>query len=125
MHSIREVDKFVEELCAEFNVPDSKCGEIRIAVKEAATNAVYHGYTNERARLFFFEFEFTEDLVLKFIISDTGKGFDFENLPDPTEASNLKKVNGRGVFLMKKLADRCTFRKNGSEVVLEFELGCS
>lgn len=125
VQSIREVDKFVEELCAEFNVPDSKCGEIRVAVKEATTNAVYHGYTNDKARLFFVEFEFAEDSILKFVITDTGKGFDHESIPDPSDSSNLKKETGRGVFLMKKLADRCTFNKGGSEVVLEFELGCS
>lgn len=122
--SIREVDKYIVELCAEFNVPDSKCGEIRVAVKEATSNAVYHGYTIGRERLFFVEFEFAEDSILKFVVTDTGKGFDHENLPDPTDSSNLKK-KGRGVFLMKKLADRCTFNKGGSEVVLEFELGGS
>ena len=28
-------------------------------------------------------------------------GFDFDNLPDPTDPANIEKPNGRGVFLMK------------------------
>ena len=37
------------------------------------------------------------DRILRFSVKDYGKGFDFENLPDPTAPENIEKENG--VFL--------------------------
>jgi serine/threonine-protein kinase RsbW len=58
---------------------------------------------------------------LFFRITDQGAGFDFENVPDPTAPENLEKPNGRGVFLMRQLADECTFSDEGRIVELRFE----
>jgi serine/threonine-protein kinase RsbW len=43
-------------------------------------------------------------------------GFDPESIPDPTAPENLLKENGRGVFLMKNLADEVNFEHNGTVV---------
>ena len=48
-------------------------------------------------------------------------GFDFENIPDPTSPENIEKPNGRGVFLMRQLADECTFEELGRVAILTFE----
>ena len=55
-----------------------------------------------------------------FNIIDQGKGFDFMNLPDPTAPENLLKENGRGIFLMKNLADEVIFENNGKNVFIYF-----
>ncbi len=47
-------------------------------------------------------------------IHDEGKGFDFENIPDPTTRENSDKVSGRGVFLMRRIMDNVDFYDNGS-----------
>jgi serine/threonine-protein kinase RsbW len=57
---------------------------------------------------------------LRFTIEDEGPGFDYDNLPDPTAPENIEKPHGRGVFLMKKLADNCAFEDNGRVVILDF-----
>jgi serine/threonine-protein kinase RsbW len=61
-----------------------------------------------------------KDKNLTFSIVDEGQGFDYNNLPDPTDPLNIDKVNGRGVFLMKHLADKVEFTGNGTEVLLSF-----
>jgi serine/threonine-protein kinase RsbW len=94
-------------------------------VSEAVTNAIFYGHAPQRARLIFIECDLQENNMLKFVVSDSGNGFDFENVPDPTDPRFIDKEGGRGVFIMRKLADKCTFNKNGSEVVLEFDLNCS
>jgi serine/threonine-protein kinase RsbW len=67
-------------------------------------------------------FEMEDEKTLRFIISDEGPGFDYENLPDPTAPENIELPHGRGVFLMQRLADRCTFNNGGTEVVVEFDV---
>jgi serine/threonine-protein kinase RsbW len=57
---------------------------------------------------------------LRFTIEDEGPGFDYDNLPEPTAPENIEKPHGRGVFLMKKLADHCAFEDNGRVVILDF-----
>ena len=41
-----------------------------------------------------------------FFVKDEGSGFDFNNIPDPTDPENLEKEHGRGVFLINKLLTR-------------------
>ena len=50
------------------------------------------------------------------------ENFDFENIPDPTDPANIEKINGRGVFLMKNLADHVSFSDHGKVVQLDFEM---
>jgi serine/threonine-protein kinase RsbW len=61
-----------------------------------------------------------EDQKVIFIVSDEGKGFDFDNLPDPTAPENIEKPDGRGIFLMKNLSDEVNFDLNGSKVSITF-----
>jgi serine/threonine-protein kinase RsbW len=49
-----------------------------------------------------------------------GRGFDYENLPDPTSPENLLKENGRGIFLMKNLSDLVEFEDQGKSVFIYF-----
>ncbi len=65
------------------------------------------------------DFQNTEKQLI-FSITDEGQGFDFLNLPDPTDPENIDKLSGRGVFLMKNLADSIEFGLNGQSVKLHF-----
>ena len=59
---------------------------------------------------------------LKFEIEDEGTGFDFNNLDDPTAPENLENPGGRGIFLIRHLADEVEFSKDGRRVELTFAL---
>jgi anti-sigma regulatory factor (Ser/Thr protein kinase) len=39
-------------------------------------------------------------------------------LPDPTDPTNLEKVTGRGVLLMKSFMDEVTYNEVGNEVTM-------
>jgi serine/threonine-protein kinase RsbW len=43
-------------------------------------------------------------------------------VPDPTDPANIEKINGRGVFLMRHLADHVEYADQGKSVTLEFKL---
>ena len=57
-----------------------------------------------------------------FHIEDEGAGFNFENLDDPTAPENLENPGGRGIFLIRHLADEVEFSKEGRRVQLTFQL---
>ncbi|MCW3075563.1 MAG: ATP-binding protein [Bacteroidetes bacterium] len=117
--NLRLVERLVDDVCHIYNVNEDSYGNILIAVTEAVNNAINHGNQNNPDKYVQIGFE-TDEKHLIFNIKDEGPGFDYQNLPDPTDPSNLDKVNGRGVFLMKHLADRLEFKDNGKEVSLAF-----
>jgi len=52
-------------------------------------------------------------------IEDEGKGFDFANLPDPTDPENLFLPSGRGILLARAFLDDVRYEGRGNVVVLE------
>ncbi len=119
--NLRLVERLIEDVCEIYNVSEDNFGNILIAVTEAVNNAISHGNKNNPAKSVQIGFENMEK-KLTFSVSDEGSGFDYNGLPDPTDPKNIDKVNGRGVFLMKHLADKVEFNDNGKEVHLTFEL---
>jgi serine/threonine-protein kinase RsbW len=55
-------------------------------------------------------------------VTDEGPGFDYNNLADPTAPENLENLTGRGVFIIKHLADQCIFNASGNEIELHFKI---
>lgn len=119
--NIRLVERLVEDVCEVFNVNEDNYGNILIALTEAVNNAIYHGNEGNPKKQIKIGFE-SGDKNIKFSVADEGKGFDYDSLPDPTDPLNIDKPNGRGVFLMKNLADKVEFNNNGQEVFLTFNL---
>jgi serine/threonine-protein kinase RsbW len=117
--SLRLVERLVDDVCQIYNVDENSYGNIMIAVTEAVNNAISHGNQNDPSKIVYIGFQ-SEDKKLTFSIKDEGQGFDYSSLPDPTDPTNIDKISGRGVFLMKNLADKVEFGNNGNEVSLSF-----
>ena len=94
-------------------------GNVLIAVTEAVNNAIQHGNKENEALTINVSVSDNDEKVC-FSVKDEGPGFDFNNLPDPTAPENLLKENGRGIFLMRNLADEVEFTGEGNEVCLFF-----
>lgn len=119
--NIRLVERLVEDVCDVFNVNEDNYGNILIAVTEAVNNAIYHGNQGNPEKHIKIGFDSDEHNIC-FSVTDEGEGFDYNSLPDPTDPLNIDKPHGRGVFLMKNLADKVEFHNNGQEVLLTFNL---
>jgi len=120
------VEKMVDEICSDYNINEDYYGNILISITEAVNNAIQHGNKYDPGKQVQVEFDADNDLeYLCFKISDEGDGFDVTNLPDPTEPDNIEKLNGRGIFLMRNLADNVGFSSDGREVELNFKLSVS
>ncbi len=119
--NLRLVERLVEDVCEIYNVNEDNYGNILIAVTEAVNNAIYHGNKGNPKKSVQIGFE-NGNKKITFMVADEGVGFDYESLPDPTDPNNIDKINGRGVFLMKHLADKVEFNNNGKEVQLTFNV---
>ena len=96
-------------------------GNIMVAITEAVNNAIIHGNNSDRRKLVDLSLVLEEKEV-SFTIEDQGEGFDFDNLPDPTAPENIEKEGGRGIFLIKNLANRYEYTQNGRIVEISFDL---
>ena len=121
IESLREVEMLVDEVSEECSMSSAVYGNVLIATLEAANNAILHGNKLNEQKDVNIAFKWTP-VKLELEVSDQGKGFNFNEIPDPTAPGNVEKVNGRGVFLMKRLSDEISFKENGSKVFLTFNL---
>jgi serine/threonine-protein kinase RsbW len=117
--NIAIVERLIDEICEKHSVIEEHYGDILIAMTEGVNNAIVHGNKLDTRKNVSVEYE-TRKKDLFFRITDEGPGFDYDNLPDPTAPENLERPNGRGVFLMRNLADECTFEDDGRVVEIVF-----
>lgn len=115
------VEKLVEDVCDLFDIKEELYGHILVALTEAVNNAIQYGSKGDPEKQIEITFK-VKDNILCFTVKDQGDGFDFNHIPDPTDPRNIEKPTGRGIFLMKHLADKVSFEENGTKVILEFKL---
>jgi len=117
--NLRIVESFIDNVKEKFNLNDDIYGNIMVSVTESVNNAIHHGNGQDKSKNVSITLNLNDNQV-RFLIQDQGKGFDFNNLPDPTAPDNLQKTGGRGIFIMRNLADEVRFNNEGREVELVF-----
>jgi len=121
IENINLIEDLINDVCEKQGIKEDQYGNVLISMTEAVTNAIIHGNKSDGAKFVEVSHEIVDNKLV-FTIKDEGLGFDFKNLPDPTAPENLEKPTGRGVFLMKSLADEVEFEDNGRTVELSFFL---
>jgi len=94
-------------------------GGISMAVREAMINGILHGNAYDPAKHVNLTFEYNEQELIV-TVTDQGKGFIPDEVPNPLAPENLLKQSGRGIFLMRAFMDEVRFRKlnPGTEITL-------
>lgn len=107
----------------------SKCGivpegvsDVEVALREALANAIIHG-NHEDPRKHVHITCRCEPGEVSIAVKDEGKGFDINNVPDPTAPERIGSVHGRGIYLMKAVMDEVRFEEGG--VVVHMRKGAS
>jgi serine/threonine-protein kinase RsbW len=86
--------------------------DVEIALREALANAIIHGNHEDRRKHVHVTCHCEPDEV-SIAVKDEGRGFDTNNVPDPTAPDNLESVHGRGIHMMKALMDEVCFEEGG------------
>ncbi|HEX4128682.1 MAG TPA: response regulator [Pirellulales bacterium] len=138
----------VQDMLATMNaVDDAARVQVGVALEEALCNAVYHGnlelspddieesrasllepnardpVAERRAqapycdRKLFFEVAVGQNEV-RFVIRDSGRGFNAANAPDPHDPATLHLERGRGLVLIRTLMDDVSRDASGNELRL-------
>lgn len=121
IENIQVIESFIDNAKEDFEINDDMYGNIMISVTECISNAIIHGNQSNADKMVHLELQMQQGL-LKCSIEDEGSGFDYNNLPDPTEPENIEKLGGRGIFLMRNLSDDVKFEENGKKTILSFYL---
>ena len=119
--SLFQVEKLIEEIKEEGVISDDSYGNVMVCVTEAVNNSIFHGNKEDASKFIELSVEYNKK-ELVFDVRDEGDGFDFEHIPDPTLPENIEKSSGRGVFLIRNLADEVEFLNNGTEIKFSFKL---
>jgi serine/threonine-protein kinase RsbW len=104
--NLNQVEVLINTVCKDYEVNEDYYGNILIALTEAVNNAIHHGNKSNPNKTVTLGF-YAENSILKFTVEDEGPGFDYQNLPDPTDP---------------KLADEIDFASEGAIVTMSFNL---
>jgi len=122
MDSIARLENLVEEISERYHVSEDVFANMMTCLNEALINAIVHGNQSDINKTVYVNAEITDGKKITWTVADEGPGFDYNNIPDPTAPENLEKLTGRGVFIIKHLADQFIFNTRGNEVELQFKI---
>jgi serine/threonine-protein kinase RsbW len=97
---------------------DEEILDTQLAVEEAITNVIVHGYAQETGNIAI-TLRFTHELV-EVHIEDTSPPFNLLSIPEPDITENIedRKIGGLGVFLIRQVMDDIIYRYESGKNIL-------
>jgi len=109
MDYLSSVDQFVEEKLKKLGLDKDILADCAICISELVINAIRHGNCSDSSKKVTIKLFCKPDRIIIQII-DQGCGFDPSCLKNPIDQSNLLDQAGRGIFIVRNLADGLEFR---------------
>ena len=117
--NINKIEKLIDDFSEKHEINSEIYGKILIATVEAVNNSIVHGNKEDVNKFVSVNLNIQGDKIY-ITVGDEGNGFDYSKVPDPTKPENVENIHGRGIYLMKHLADDVSFNDDGSVVTMEF-----
>ena len=110
LQNLEKICDYVTDSARQAGLNETEIYAVQLAVDEAATNIMEHGYGRECPNRIDVTCEILEN-GLKVIIYDDADPFNPESVPDPDLSVSLEdiKPRGLGVFFMRKMMDEVTY----------------
>ena len=104
---------FIEEACGRAGAPPSACFDLKLAVDEACSNIIEHGYAGKAGGSISIACEATGDGV-RVTIVDFGRAFDpaAVSAPDLSAGWEDRAVGGLGWHLIRRSVDEVDYGPN-------------
>lgn len=120
IEKLRVVEALVDTLTKKLGISDEVYGKVLISTVEAVNNAILHGNKGIINKMVTVSFT-SDGNMFDVLVTDEGEGFEYTTLPDPTDPENIENLHGRGVFIMRSLADAIEYNETGNEVKMRFK----
>jgi serine/threonine-protein kinase RsbW len=109
------VQEDIEERLRLHEYGDRDIFSIKLALEEALINAIKHGNQMDRNKSVHISYRITADRF-DVTVTDEGRGFDPNDVPDPTAVENLERPSGRGLMLMRHYMTEVCYNSAGNSV---------
>ncbi len=109
---IRRAHSFASE---HLNGRGNETHRAKLLINEVVVNAVKHGNRFDSRKEVLLDISVCDDRV-DIRVEDEGDGFNPDAVPDPRMGENLFREHGRGLHLIKSLADEVCFERGGRRV---------
>lgn len=108
--NLAKARRFIEETAASFTDDAEVIGDLVLAVDEALTNVIVHGYQDATGMIEIEILQGQDVLVVR--LRDRAPGFDPTGVPAPDINAPLSRriPGGLGVFMMRRLTDELHYR---------------
>ncbi len=104
IESVDEAAMMADEYAKSCGCSDEITFAVDLAIRESVANAVKHGNKFDESKTVHLTLHDKPD-GFEITVRDFGTGFSVEDIPDPTDAENLLKANGRGILFMRSFMD--------------------
>jgi serine/threonine-protein kinase RsbW len=116
-HEARRVQEHIERLLHAHHFEERDIFCVKLALEEALVNAIKHGNQMERSKRVTINYQVKGERF-HILITDEGRGFDPQDVPDPMAIENLERPCGRGLLLMKHYMTEVTFHPPGNRLAM-------
>jgi serine/threonine-protein kinase RsbW len=121
LESLQVFRAFITECCAKLDVPEGIVLDLKLAVDEACTNIITHGYAGMDPGSIILSF-WIEEQRIRVQITDFGHMFEPEERPQPDFKAALddRELGGLGLFLIYQTMDNIDYHSSPAGNMLTF-----
>lgn len=112
VESLDKLWTFITSTCEEYGLAEEIVKDIQLAVDEACSNIINHGYAGMPGGEMSLSLQFEADRV-QIEISDQGRGFNPAEIPPPDIDAPMsdREPGGLGWYLIQKVMDSVSYRR--------------
>lgn len=119
--NIDRVRLFLKEIYFDFRLNTISFNHVFLGISEAVNNAVLHGNKLNPEKNVIIRADLLGN-QMHIEVEDEGDGFCESILFDPTLPENIKFEHGRGIFIIRQLADEISFKEDGRKLHIIFTI---
>ena len=121
LESLQKFRDFITECCAQHDIPRDIVLDLKLAVDEACTNVIEHGYKGMDPGSIILSFRIELDRILV-QITDFGHIFEPASAPKPDVEAALedREIGGLGLYLIYQTMDNIDYQSSEDGNTLTF-----
>lgn len=112
IEELTRVERFLEELAHEWNLPEQLVLSLNLVIEEALTNTILYGFHDEESHVIEILFNLNAGII-SITISDDADEYDPTQKSDPDIllSAEERPVGGLGIYLIRKIMDSVQYKR--------------